>query len=136
MEGIREVNDLENLNALTSAAIGAAIEVHREMGPGLLESIYQQCLVMELRERRFSAVAEMPVAVSYKGRSLDGIAFRMDVLLEDAVIVECKSVEVIKPVHSKQLLSYLRLTGRRLGLLINFNEELLKDGITRVANGV
>jgi GxxExxY protein len=126
---------LENeLNELSSKVIKAAINVHRELGPGLLEAVYQQCLLIELAEMGLSVQAEVPVPVRYRKRVVSEDGFRIDLLVEHKLIVELKSVEEVKPVHLKQLLTYLRLTGKPLGLLINFNVSLLKDGIERVIN--
>lgn len=109
---------------------GAAIEVHKTLGPGLLESLYEECLCRELslRGRRFRR--QIPMPVSYKGVQLD-CGYRLDVLVEELIVLELKSVEVILPLHEAQLLTYLRLSGKRLGLLMNFNVELMKDGIIR-----
>lgn len=122
----------DRLNELTSKIIRAAIAVHKELGPGLLESVYQKCLVIELESMGLSTETEVPVEVSYQGRHVSDDALRIDILVEDQVVVELKAVEEIKPVHKKQLLTYLKLSSKPLGLLINFNEELLKDGITRI----
>ena len=111
-----------------------AIIVHNELGPGLLESVYQECLRIELEDMGLHVQKEVLVPVIYKGREITQDGFRIDLLVEDAVVVELKSVEEVKPVHKKQLLTYLRLTGKTIGLLINFNEVLLKSGITRIAN--
>lgn len=123
-----------NLNEVSAKVIGAAIDVHKEIGPGLLESVYQKCLEIELKERGLQVCTEMPICVNYKGHEISDNSFRIDLIVENAIVVELKSVEEIKPVHKKQLLTYLRLTGKQLGLLINFNEALLRDGITRIAN--
>jgi GxxExxY protein len=125
-----------DFNALTSKIIGAAITVHQELGPGLLESVYQTCLAIQLQEEGLSIKTEVPVPVIYRKRSISEHGFRLDILVEDQVVLELKSVQKINPIHIKQLLSYLRLANKPLGLLINFNELLVKDGITRVANGV
>ena len=119
---------------LTSQIINAAIEVHRQLGPGLLESVYLRCLQIELEDRGLKVQTELELPVTYKGQIIHDLGFRMDMLVEDRVVVELKSVQRIEPVHKKQLLSYLRLSGKEVGLLINFNEVLLKDGILRVAN--
>ena len=124
------------LNQLSSQIIKAAITVHKELGPGLLESVYQACLVMELKSMGIEVQAEVPLPVYYRGQKIDDQGFRLDLLVEDTIIVELKSVQRVEPVHKKQLLSYLRLADKRLGLLINFNEVLLKDGITRIINDV
>ena len=119
---------------LTSQIINAAIEVHKQLGPGLLESIYLRCLQIELEGRKIQVQTELELPVAYKGQVIHNLGFRMDMLVEDKVVVELKSVQRIEPVHKKQLLSYLRLSDKQIGLLINFNELLLKDGIFRVAN--
>ena len=119
---------------LTSQIINAAIEVHRQLGPGLLESVYLRCLQIEFECRSIHVQTELQLPVVYKGQIIHDLGFRMDMLVEGQVIVELKSVQRIEPVHKKQLLSYLRLSGKEIGLLINFNEVLLKDGILRVAN--
>ncbi len=119
---------------LTSQIINAAIEVHRQLGPGLLESVYLRCLQIELEGRSVHVQTELQLPVVYKGQVIHDLGFRMDMLVEGQVVVELKSVQRIEPVHKKQLLSYLRLSGKEIGLLINFNEALLKDGILRVAN--
>lgn len=124
----------ERLNRLSEEVIGAAIRVHQELGPGLLESVYQQCLALEIQSMGLSVEVEVPVKVEYRGQLINDQGFRLDLLVEGCLVVELKSVEKVKPVHKKQLLTYLKLTGCRLGLLINFNEALLKDGITRIAN--
>lgn len=124
----------EKLNELSKRVIGAAIRVHRELGPGLLESIYQRCLFMELQSLGIEAEVEVPVEVKYRGQLIDDMGYRLDLLVEGCLILELKSVETVKPVHKKQLLTYLKITGNRLGLLINFNEVLLCDGVTRIAN--
>jgi GxxExxY protein len=122
------------LNYITSCIIQAAINVHKALGPGLLESVYQRCMVIELEEMGLKVEAEVELPVSYRGRKITDLGFRLDLVVESAVVVELKSVEEIKPVHKKQLLTYLRLANKDLGLLINFNEVLLKRGIFRIAN--
>ncbi len=119
---------------LTSQIINAAIEVHTELGPGLLESVYLRCLQIELKDRNIQVQTELQLPVVYKGNVIHDLGFRMDMLVEDQVVVELKSVLKVEPVHKKQLLTYLKLTGKEIGLLINFNEVLLKDGIIRIAN--
>lgn len=111
--------------------IGAAIEVHRELGPGLLESIYEQCLTEELRQRGLAYEKQKPIPLKYKGKSLDQ-ELRIDLYVESQLIVEVKSVEQLLPVHEAQLLTYMKLTDSRIGLLINFNEALLKNGLKRM----
>ncbi len=124
----------EKLNELSKQVIGASIRVHQELGPGLLESVYQRCLVIELQSMGLAVKTEVPVEVTYRGQLVGDQGFRLDLLVENSLVVELKSVEHVRPVHKKQLLTYLKITGHRLGLLINFNEVLLKDGITRIAN--
>ena len=124
-----------NLNDVTEKIIGSAIAVHRELGPGLLESVYQACLFDELKALGLSVDKEVALPVIYRGRVVSNEGFRIDLLVEHAVIVELKSVEKLSPVHAKQLLTYLRLSDKSLGLLINFNVAVLRDGITRISNG-
>jgi GxxExxY protein len=115
---------------LTGQIIAAAIEVHRELGPGLLESAYQACLAREFSVRGMSFEQEKPLPVEYKGVRVD-CGYRLDFVVAGKVVVELKAVDVIAPVHEAQLLTYLRLTGCRVGLLINFNVPVLKSGIKR-----
>lgn len=124
---------MEELNALSAQVIQAAVEVHRRLGPGLLESVYCSCLELELKLRGVDCRSEVSLPVEYRGHRLDQ-GFRLDLLVRDQVIVELKAVEKVQPVHVRQLLTYLRLSGKPLGLLMNFNENLLRDGITRLAN--
>ena len=123
---------MDELNKVTEAIIGAAIEVHRALGPGLLESAYVTCLVYELRERGFKVLQEVPLPLVYKEVKLD-CGYRLDLLVNDAVIVEVKSVESLAPIHEAQLLSYLKLADCKIGLLINFNVKMLKYGVKRLA---
>ncbi|MDQ3257447.1 MAG: GxxExxY protein [Acidobacteriota bacterium] len=123
-----------HLNKITSEVINAAMEVHRTLGPGLLESAYHECLCRELTIRGVTFERERGVPVEYKGIRLE-CGYRLDLLVSDSVVVEIKSVEGIVPVHEAQLLTYLRLGGWRLGLLINFNVAVLKDGIRRKIMG-
>jgi GxxExxY protein len=122
------------LNELSAKIIGAAITVHKELGPGLLESVYHSCMLVELRGMGLKVQSEIPVPIIYRGQKITKEGFVMDLLVEDAIIVELKSAEEVHPVHEKQLLTYLRLAKKPLGLLINFNVPLLKDGIHRVIN--
>jgi GxxExxY protein len=115
---------------LTSQIIGAAIEVHRELGPGLLESAYQACLARELALREIPFEQEKPLPISYKGTRLD-CGYRLDFLVDNKTVVELKIVDSIQPVHEAQLLTYLRITGCRVGLLINFDVRVLRNGIVR-----
>lgn len=123
------------VNTLSGAIIDAAITVHRELGPGLLESVYQACLSKELHLRGIEHQLEVPVPVKYRGERIHSGGFRLDILVKNQIVVELKAVEKVQPVHLKQLLTYLKLADKPLGLLINFNEFLLKNGIMRVANG-
>ena len=116
---------------LTSQIIGAAIEVHCELGPGLLESAYQACLAREFSLRNLPFEQEKPLPVEYKGARVD-CGYRLDFVVAEKVVVELKAVNVVQKVHEAQLLTYLKLTGCRLGLLINFNVPVLKDGIKRM----
>lgn len=119
------------LEGLTEQIIGASIEVHRHLGAGLLESAYRKCLVHELGLRNLAVQTEVALGIAYKGMELES-GYRLDILVEDQVIVEVKAVEAVVPVHQAQLLSYLRLSGYRVGLLINFNVPVLREGIKRV----
>lgn len=119
---------------LSGDVIGAAIEVHRVLGPGLLESAYELALERELTLRGHAVERQKPVSLEYKGTTL-GDGFRIDLLVDDRLLLEIKAVEGLLPLHDAQLLTYLRLTGRRVGQLINFNERTLKEGIRRVMNG-
>jgi GxxExxY protein len=116
---------------LTEQIIGAAIEVHRKLGPGLLESVYRACLARELALRGLSFEQEKPLPVEYKGVLID-CSYRLDFVVAGKVVVEVKAVDALLPVHEAQLLTYLKLTGCRVGLLINFNVSVLKDGIKRL----
>ena len=126
--------ELEELNKVTEAIIGSAIEGHRNLGPGLLESAYRECLRYELVQRGYDAPKEFPLPLIYKGTKLD-CGYRMDLLVNEAVIVEVKSVENLGPIHQAQLLSYLKIFGGKVGLLLNFNVKYLKHGgIKRLIN--
>ena len=122
-----------DINELTGEIISAAIKVHKVMGPGLFESVYEEVLAYELTKRGFKAERQVDVPVYYEDVKM-GTGFRADIFVNDEVIVEVKSVEKIVPLNKKQILNYIRLTGLEVGLLINFNEELLKDGLTRLIN--
>ena len=124
------MNNLAELNELTKRIIGAAIEVHRHLGPGLLESAYETCLAYELRQLGLNFERQKALPLIYKEVHLDQ-GYRIDLLVEQRVIVEIKVVEQIVPVHEAQVLSYLRFSGCKIGLLLNFNVKLLKDGIRR-----
>src|SRR3954462_10873879 len=116
---------------LTKEIIGAAIEVHRELGPGLLESAYEVCLCYELKLRGIPFTCQLPLPVTFKGVKLD-CGYRIDVCVRESVIVELKSVETLTDLHRAQLLTYLRLSGKKVGLLLKFNVLVLKDGIVRI----
>ncbi len=118
------------INEITSQIIGSAIEVHKQLGPGLLESAYEACLAYELIERGLKVEQQKPLPVQYKDVKLDA-GYRLDLLVEDIVVVELKAVEKVLPIHEAQILSYLKLSGLKVGLLINFNVKLLKNGIKR-----
>jgi GxxExxY protein len=119
-------------NSLSERVIGAAIEVHRQLGPGLLESTYEACLCFELAQRGIACAQQVPLPVIYKGNRLD-CGYRIDLLVEQELIVEVKSVDQLVRIHEAQLLTYLRLSGLKLGLLLNFNAVLLKHGLRRYA---
>lgn len=124
----------EQLNKVTKMIIGAAIQVHRALGPGLLESAYESCLAYELRKRGLTVDQQKPVPLVYEEVKLE-CGYRMDLWVEHAIVVEVKSVEALAPIHEAQTLSYLRLSGSKLALLINFNVLVLRDGIRRFING-
>ncbi|SNY15364.1 GxxExxY protein [Orenia metallireducens] len=120
-----------NKNEITSKIIGAAIEVHKSLGPGLLERTYEECLCIELEENGLNYEKQLLLPIRYKNRELKD-AYRIDVLVEKEVIVELKSVEKILNIHKAQLLTYMKLSNKKLGLLMNFNVDLLKNGIKRL----
>lgn len=130
---IAEKSNVGRLNRLTEKIIGSAMKVHRALGPGLLESAYQACLAFELADRGLKVVQQDPLPVIYRGVRLS-CGYRIDLVVEDAVIVEVKSVARLEPIHEAQVISYLKLSDRRVGLLINFNVKLLKHGIRRLVN--
>ena len=123
-------HDSEETNKVTSAVIGAAIEVHKTLGPGFMESIYEEALCIELALRGVRFTRQAPVAVDYKGHRIG--ENRLDLFAEDSVVVELKAVDALAPVHTAQVISYLKATGCRTGLLINFNMKRLTDGIRRI----
>ena len=127
------MTEKENLNRITEKIIGAAIAVHRGLGPGLLESAYEACLGFELAERGLKVERQKPLPVVYRGVQLE-CGYRLELLVDERVIVEVKAVESLAPIHQAQLLSYLRLSGCKVGLLINFNVKVLKDGVRRVVH--
>ncbi len=127
------MEEKERLNQIADSIIGAAIEVHSASGPGLLESAYEACLVFELAERGLKVEQQKPLPVIYRQVKLDCV-YRLDMLVENMVIIEVKVVDHLAPIHKAQLLSYLRLSGCKVGLLINFNVKVLRDGVVRVVN--
>jgi GxxExxY protein len=124
-----------DINQISGQVVDAAMKVHTAIGPGLLESTYEACLLFELHKRGLKAINQVQLSVVYESVRID-VGYRIDLLVEDAVVVELKSVEEIAPIHKAQLLSYLKLSGKKLGLLINFNTVHLKDGITRMVNNL
>ena len=116
---------------LTEKVIGLAIEVHRQLGPGLLESAYEECLCLELQEAGLAFRRQVPLSITYKSIRLD-CGYRLDLLIEDQLILELKSVEGLLPIHEAQVLTYMKLSGVRTGLLLNFNTAVLKSGIRRL----
>ncbi len=128
------MGEREELNKITEGIIGAAIEVHRNLGPGLLESAYQAALAYELNQRGYKVEQQKPLPMLYKEIKLDA-GYRLDFLVNDKVVLEIKSSDKIIYIHDAQILSYLRLSGCKVGLLINFNVKLLKNGIKRFING-
>jgi GxxExxY protein len=123
----------EALNGITAAIVDTAMQIHKTLGPGLLESVYQAVMAHELRKRGLNVRTEVPIPVIWEDVQLE-VGFRADLLVEGQVVVELKSVDTVPPVYKKQVLTHVRLMDLRVGLLINFGSELLKDGITRVVN--
>ena len=124
---------MDKTDSLTYKIIGCAMEVYKQLGPGLLESVYEQALVHELKLNDIPVESQVEIKVNYKGINISD-NLRLDLLVDDSVIVELKSVEELKPIHHKQLLTYLRLMNKKVGLLINFNTDNLMDGIKRIVN--
>ena len=125
--------EADELNRLSNEAIGAAIEVHRQLGPGLLESAYERCLIWELRQRGLSVETQVPVPIRYKDLLFDE-GYRIDLLVEGKLVLELKSIDKLLPIHTAQVLTYLKMTGLKMALLLNFNIELMRSGIKRVVN--
>ena len=121
------------INSITEKIIGCAMDVHRGLGPGLLESAYEECLCYELSQAKLKFLRQVELPIAYKGVNLD-CGYRMDVVVEDAVIIEIKAVERIHSIHEAQMLSYLKLHDKKVGLLLNFHVPVLKSGIKRVVN--
>lgn len=128
------MNKEERLNKITETIIGSAINVHRALGPGLLESAYESCLIYDLGQADLKVEQQKPIPVVYRNVKLE-CGYRLDLMVENEVVVEIKSVEKLLPIHKAQLMSYLKLSDCRVGLLINFNVEVLKDGLQRIVNG-
>ena len=128
------LEEYNRLQALSNTIIGAAIEVHRELGPGLLESVYEECLRVELESQGLDVKTQVDFPLIYKGKD-PGKVFRIDMLVDNVFILELKAVELIKPLHEVQLVTYMKLTDTHMGLLINFNVPVLKEGIKRKING-
>jgi GxxExxY protein len=126
-------NDVDELNRLSGETIGAAIEVHRSLGPGLLESAYESCLSWELRQRGFDVEKQVPVPIRYKGLTLDE-GYRIDLLVEKKLMLELKSIDKVQPIHVAQVLTYLKMTGLKMALILNFNVLLMRSGIKRIVN--
>ena len=124
-----------HINEVSGEIVDGGIKVHSTLGPGLLESAYRTCLTYELRKRGLKVMTEVPVPVVYDGKVID-VGYRMDHLVEDAVVVEVKAIRKLAPIHEAQLLSHLRLSGHKVGLLINFHVRRLKHGIRRLVNGL
>ena len=122
-------------NEIAKEIVDAAFKVHTRLGPGLLESVYEVTLAYELKQRGLQVVRQLPVPLIYEGICFEE-GYRLDLIVEDKVIVDVKSIDAVHPVHKKQVLTHLRLMDKRLGLLINFNEELIRNGISRVVNGL
>lgn len=131
---LRETNLMADLNQISGRIINTAIHIHSRLGPGLLESVYESILTYELNKRGLTVQRQVPVPIIYESLRFEE-GFRADLIVDEAVLIELKSVEAISLVHCKQVLTYLKLLNCRLGLLINFNTPLLKDGIRRIANG-
>ena len=125
----------EELNALAERTLDAAYRIHSTFGPGLLESAYTACLVFELNRMGLDVKTEVPVPIVYEGVKLSDVGYRIDILVANELVIEVKSLEAIAPVHLSQLVSYLKLSNRRLGLLLNFNVDRMKEGIYRRVNG-
>ena len=122
-----------DINQLSSQIIGAAIEVHKALGPGLLESAYEKCLCHELKLREFSFENQKPLSLVFKGEKLD-CGYKLDIVVENTIVLELKSCEKIEPIHKAQLLTYLKLSGLKVGLLLNFNVPVMRDGIVRIVH--
>jgi GxxExxY protein len=129
----KTMEEKDSLAQITRRIIGAAIEVHRHLGPGLLESAYETCLAFELKQLGFRIEQQRPLPVVYKDVKLD-CGYRLDIVVDDAIIIEVKAIAQLAPIHDAQLLSYLRLSGMKVGLLLNFHVRVLKNGLKRIVN--
>jgi GxxExxY protein len=127
------MEEKDRLDTISRRIIGAAIEVHKHLGPGLLESAYESCLAFELNERGLAIERQKPLPVKYKNVQLD-CGYKLDLVVEDAIIVELKAIDQLLPIHDAQLLSYLRIAGKSVGLLMNFHVRVLKNGLKRIVN--
>ena len=127
------MEEKDRLDSITRRIIGAAIEVHRHLGPGLLESAYETCLAYELREIGLQVEQQKPLPITYKNVKLD-CGYRLDLVIEDSVVIEIKAIEKLAPIHDAQLLSYLRIADKRVGLIVNFHVRVLKNGLKRIVN--
>ena len=123
------------INQLSGEIVDAAVKIHMQLGPGLLESVYRQCLSIEFKQRGLRCASEIPLPIVYSGQRIES-AYRLDLLVDDRIIIEVKAVEHILPVHKAQLLSYLRLTEKKLGLLLNFHVPRMREGIYRIVNNL
>lgn len=123
-----------HFNEISGAVVDSAMKVHSALGPGLLDCVYEACLVYELNQRGFRTAAQLPLPVIYRGVRID-LGFRLDILVENLIVVEIKAVDAVTPVHQAQLLTYLKLSHKHVGLLMNFNTVHLRDGIRRMVNG-
>lgn len=126
--------DWEQVNLVSGAVVDSAIAVHSALGPGLLESTYEACLIYEVKKKGISVAQQVGLPVVYEGQRLE-VGYRIDLLVDNLVIVEIKAIEALAPIHRAQLLSYLKLSGKPLGLLLNFNVVRMKEGIVRMRNG-
>ena len=122
-------------NEISDIIIGTCIDIHRELGPGLFESVYEKVLVYELNKKGLKVESQKDIDLVWDGSKM-GVGFRADIVVEEKVIVELKAIQTIDPVHKKQLITYLKISGLKLGLLINFNKDFLRDGIIRIVNGL
>ena len=134
-EGAEGPGEEMDLNQISGAVVDAGMKVHSALGPGLLESAYEACLIHELKKRGLAVASQVALPVAYDGVRID-VGYRIDLIVEGLVVVELKAVDALLPIHQAQLLSYLKLSGRKLGLLMNFNVLHLKDGIKRVVNNL